>query len=88
MLCSLPELADRQPPSRGPSSHSQMPALPVPGEVIDRLEVVAEIARGGMAAVFAVRRSGPGGFDKILAIVALVLPAGAFNLTRRRFGIR
>ncbi len=46
--------------------------LPRPGDVVDRVEVVAEIARGGMAAVYAVRRTGIGGFDKILALKAML----------------
>ena len=48
--------------------------LPRPGDVVDRYEVIAEVARGGMAAVYAVRRSGIGGFDKVLAL-KMVLPS-------------
>ncbi|MCC7541255.1 MAG: serine/threonine protein kinase [Deltaproteobacteria bacterium] len=43
------------------------------GETVDRYEVVAEIASGGMAVVYAVRRKGIGGFDKLLAL-KLILP--------------
>lgn len=43
------------------------------GEQIGGYEVVAEVGRGGMAAVYAVRKEGPGGFDKLLA-VKLLLP--------------
>lgn len=49
------------------------PSLPRPGELVDRYQVVTEVARGGMAAVFAVRRSAMGGFDKVLAL-KMVLP--------------
>jgi serine/threonine-protein kinase len=47
--------------------------LPKPGETIDRYRVVAEVARGGMAAVFAVQRTGVGGFEKLLAM-KIMLP--------------
>lgn len=50
--------------------------LPAPGTVIDRYEVIVEVARGGMAAVLAVRRKSIGGFDKILAM-KILLPAMA-----------
>lgn len=46
--------------------------LPKPGEVVDRYEVIMEVARGGMAAVFAVRRKSLGGFDKTLALKMLL----------------
>jgi serine/threonine-protein kinase len=46
--------------------------LPRIGERVDRYEVVAEVAHGGMAAVYAVRRSSIGGFDKILAMKVLL----------------
>ncbi|MBX3125752.1 MAG: serine/threonine protein kinase [Polyangiaceae bacterium] len=49
------------------------PALPRPGDEIERYSVIGEVARGGMAAVFAVRRSGIGGFDKVLAL-KMMLP--------------
>lgn len=48
-------------------------SLPRPGETVDRYRVVAPIAQGGMAAVYAARREGPGGFDKLLAL-KLMLP--------------
>lgn len=48
-------------------------ALPEVGETIDRYQVVAEIARGGMAAVYAVQRTGIGGFEKLLAL-KIMLP--------------
>ncbi len=48
-------------------------ALPRAGDTIDRHVVVGEIARGGMAAVFAVRRQGVGGFEKLLAL-KMILP--------------
>ena len=47
-------------------------ALPRPGEIVDRYEVIVEVARGGMAAVFAVRRKSIGGFDKTLALKMLL----------------
>ncbi len=46
--------------------------LPRPGDVVDRVEVIAEVARGGMAAVYAVRRTGIGGFDKVLAMKTML----------------
>jgi serine/threonine-protein kinase len=46
--------------------------LPRPGETIDRYAVVAEIAHGGMAAVFAIRRASLGGFEKLLAMKVLL----------------
>jgi eukaryotic-like serine/threonine-protein kinase len=53
----------------------QTPELRLPllrGERIDGYEVVAEVGHGGMAAVYAVRKSGPGGFDKLLAVKILL----------------
>jgi hypothetical protein len=47
-------------------------ALPRPGDTIDRYRIVAEIARGGMAAVFAVMRSSIGGFEKLLAMKVML----------------
>ncbi|MFO0669881.1 MAG: hypothetical protein U0235_09695 [Polyangiaceae bacterium] len=52
---------------------SRLSALPNVGDVVDRYRVVAEIGRGGMAALFAVRRTGSGGFDKVLAM-KMMLP--------------
>src|SRR5262245_9112473 len=46
--------------------------LPRVGETIDRYRVVAELAHGGMAAIYVVRRSGIGGFDKLLALKVLL----------------
>jgi hypothetical protein len=43
------------------------------GEAVDRYEVVAEIATGGMAVVYAVRRQHRSGFDKLLAM-KMMLP--------------
>jgi eukaryotic-like serine/threonine-protein kinase len=47
-------------------------SLPKTGDLIDRYQVVAEVARGGMAAVFAVRRQSLGGFEKMLAMKVLL----------------
>jgi eukaryotic-like serine/threonine-protein kinase len=44
----------------------------LPGDRIDLYEVVAEVGHGGMAAVYAARKSGPGGFDKLLALKILL----------------
>jgi eukaryotic-like serine/threonine-protein kinase len=46
--------------------------LPQPGELVDRYSVVTPIAQGGMAAVYAVRRKGLEGFDKLLAMKVLL----------------
>ncbi|MFK7984690.1 MAG: serine/threonine-protein kinase [Sandaracinaceae bacterium] len=46
--------------------------LPRVGEHVDRYEVVADIAHGGMAAVYAVRRKSIGGFDKVMAMKVLL----------------
>jgi serine/threonine-protein kinase len=46
--------------------------LPQPGDRIDRYEVLFELGRGGMSAVFAARRTGQGGFDKLLALKVLL----------------
>jgi len=48
-------------------------ALPAPGTLIDRYEVVAYLAQGGMAVVLVVRRAGAGGFDRLLAM-KMILP--------------
>ncbi len=48
-------------------------SLPRAGETVDRYRIVAPVAQGGMAAVYAVRREGPGGFDKLLAL-KMMLP--------------
>lgn len=47
-------------------------ALPRAGENVDRYRIVAAIAQGGMAAVYAARREGPGGFDKLLALKVML----------------
>ena len=44
------------------------PRLPSPGDVVDRYQVLGRIAKGGMAEVFLARRTGPGGFDKRVAM--------------------
>jgi serine/threonine-protein kinase len=46
--------------------------LPRPGALVDRYEVLSEIAHGGMAAVYEVRRRGAGGFDRVLAMKVLL----------------
>jgi len=46
--------------------------LPRLGELIDRYRVVAEIAHGGMAAVYAVTRADAPGFDKLLAMKVML----------------
>ena len=51
---------------------ARLGTLPRVGDRIDRYEVVAEIAHGGMAAVYAVRRTSIGGFDKLLAMKVLL----------------
>jgi len=48
------------------------PSLPRPGDVVDRYRVVAPIARGGMAAVYAVQRTAVGGFEKLLAMKVML----------------
>lgn len=50
-----------------------LPELPKPGEHVDRYRVIAPVATGGMAAVYAVQRSSIGGFDKLLAL-KVILP--------------
>jgi eukaryotic-like serine/threonine-protein kinase len=49
-----------------------LPQLPRLGELVDRYRVVAEVAHGGMAAVYAVQRSSIGGFEKILALKVML----------------
>jgi serine/threonine-protein kinase len=51
---------------------SVLTPLPRPGELLDRYRVLAGIAHGGMAAVYAVRREGLVGFDKLLAMKVLL----------------
>ncbi len=46
--------------------------LPRLGELVDRYRVVAEIAHGGMAAVYAVTRADAPGFDKLLAMKVML----------------
>jgi serine/threonine protein kinase len=46
--------------------------LPAAGDRISRYEVVAQVGQGGMAAVYAVRLRGIGGFGKILAMKVLL----------------
>ena len=55
-------------------------ALPVPGQDIGGLRVLAEVAHGGMAAIYAVQRK-EASFDKLLAI-KMMLPHLA---SERRF---
>lgn len=50
-----------------------MPELPRVGDVVDRYRVIAAVATGGMAAVFAAQRTSLGGFDKLLAL-KVILP--------------
>src|SRR5690606_21455915 len=50
----------------------QLPSLPRIGETIDRYRVIAEVAHGGMAAVYAVQRSSIGGFEKLLALKVML----------------
>ncbi|WP_157068767.1 serine/threonine-protein kinase [Sandaracinus amylolyticus] len=49
------------------------PDLPRPPARVDRYELVAEVAQGGMAMVYAARRRDLHGFDKLLAL-KLLLP--------------
>jgi eukaryotic-like serine/threonine-protein kinase len=49
-----------------------LPNLPRPGDTIDRYRVVSQIARGGMAVVYAVQRSSLGGFEKLLAMKVML----------------
>ena len=53
-------------------ARSSLEVLPRPGENVDRYRVLAEVAHGGMAAVYAVRRDGTHGIDKILAMKVLL----------------
>ncbi|UJR78681.1 serine/threonine-protein kinase [Sandaracinus amylolyticus] len=55
--------------------------LPEPGAQVERYTVLFEVARGGMAVVYAARRTGIGGFDKIVAL-KLMSPA---MVTERRY---
>ncbi|HBQ09864.1 MAG TPA: serine/threonine protein kinase, partial [Myxococcales bacterium] len=47
-------------------------ALPPLGSEVDRYEVVGEIAQGGMAAVYLVRRHDGHGFDRLLAMKVML----------------
>ncbi|MEM9189511.1 MAG: protein kinase [Myxococcota bacterium] len=47
-------------------------ALPTAGDRIGRYEVIAPIGQGGMAAIFAVRLTSLGGFDKLFAMKVLL----------------
>src|SRR5687767_12355625 len=51
-----------------------MAQLPAPGDRIHQYTVLFEVARGGMAAVYAASVSGPGGFEKVVALKT-ILPA-------------
>ncbi|WP_053235858.1 serine/threonine-protein kinase [Sandaracinus amylolyticus] len=55
--------------------------LPEPGAQVERYTVLFEVARGGMAVVYAARRTGIGGFDKVVAL-KLMSPA---MVTERRY---
>jgi eukaryotic-like serine/threonine-protein kinase len=46
--------------------------LPRPGAPFDRYDVLCRVAFGGMAAVYGVRRSSIGGFDKLLAMKVML----------------
>jgi eukaryotic-like serine/threonine-protein kinase len=46
--------------------------LPRVGATVDRYHVLAELAHGGMAAIYVVRRTAIGGFDKLLALKVLL----------------
>lgn len=51
---------------------AELARLPAIGDRVDRHRVLAHVATGGMAAVFAVERSGMGGFEKVLALKAML----------------
>jgi eukaryotic-like serine/threonine-protein kinase len=51
---------------------AELSILPRVGETVDRYRVVAEVAHGGMAAVYAVQRSSIGGFEKLLALKVML----------------
>ncbi len=47
------------------------PAAPHPRRMLDRYEVIAQIAKGGMGTVYLARREGAGGFERLSAIKIL-----------------
>ncbi|MBI2893010.1 MAG: serine/threonine protein kinase [Deltaproteobacteria bacterium] len=51
---------------------ARLGSLPRVGERVGRYEVLAEIAHGGMAAVYRVRLRGPGGFSRLFAMKVLL----------------
>jgi eukaryotic-like serine/threonine-protein kinase len=50
----------------------ELSILPRVGETVDRYRVVAEVAHGGMAAVYAVQRRSIGGFEKLHALKVML----------------
>lgn len=50
----------------------ELRSLPTIGEAVDRYRIVARIGLGGMAVVYAVRRSSIGGFEKLLAMKVML----------------
>jgi serine/threonine-protein kinase len=60
---------------------SKLGTLPAIGATVDRYQIIAEVAHGGMAVVYAARRVGAGRFDKLLAI-KMMLP---HLITEHRF---
>lgn len=51
---------------------AELARLPAIGDRVDRHRVLAHVATGGMAAVFAVERTGMGGFEKVLALKVML----------------
>ena len=47
------------------------PAEPHPRRMLDRYEIIAQIAKGGMGTVYLARREGAGGFERLSAIKIL-----------------
>ena len=64
---------------------SDRTTLPAPGDTLDRYQIVGELARGGMGAVYAARRISVGGFDRLLAIKVLLPTLQSDERFRRMF---
>lgn len=60
-------MPESQQPKSSPSG-----LLPAAGNVIGGYVVLGEVGHGGMSVIFAVRRAGPGGFGKLMALKMLL----------------
>ncbi len=68
---SLPAETGSDPEQASIAIDELPPAEPHPRRMLDRYEVIAQIAKGGMGTVYLARREGAGGFERLSAIKVL-----------------